>query len=99
MRGLFLLFPHRSPILLVGLLVLSTQLLWAQRTSPLKNIPIQFLHTPAPFARVSEAPTRLHLIYRRLPPTFEQNHGQTELRMRFFRHYPEDYRLPINTDA
>ena len=99
MRGLFLSFSHRSPILLVGLLVLSTHLLWAQRTSPLAKIPIQFLDTPAPFARVSDAQTRLHLTYRRLPLTFEQNQGQTESPMRFFARYPGYDRLPINTTA
>jgi hypothetical protein len=99
MRGLFLAFPHRSPILLIGLLVLSTHLLWAQGTSPLEKIPIQLLDTPAPFARVSEAQTRLHLTYRRLPLTFEQDQGRTESRTRFFPHYPDYYRLPINTNA
>jgi hypothetical protein len=99
MRGLFLSFPQRSPILLVGLLVLCTPLLWTQRTSSLEKIPIQLPDTPAPFARVAEAQTRLHLTYRGLPLTFEQNQGQTESRMRFFPHYPDDYRLPINTDA
>src|ERR1700686_1762121 len=88
MRGLFLSFPQRSPILLVGLLVLSTHLLWTQRTSPLEKIPIQLPDTPAPFARVSEAQTRLHFTYRRLPLTFEQNQRQTESRTRFFPHYP-----------
>jgi hypothetical protein len=34
-----------------------------------------------------------------LPLTFEQNQGQTESRMRFFSHYPDNYRLPIDTDA
>lgn len=99
MRGLFLSFPQRSPILLVGLLVLSTHLSWTQRTSPLEKIPIQLPDTPAPFARVSEAQTRLPLTYRRLPLTFEQNQRQIESRMRFFPHYPDDYRLPIDTDA
>jgi hypothetical protein len=96
MRGLFFPFPHRSPILLVGLLVFSTHLLWAQRTSPLGKIPLQRLHTPAPFARVSESQTRLHLTFRRLPLTFDQNQGQTELRMRFFDHYSGYYRPPTN---
>ena len=77
MRGLFLSFSHRSPILLVGLLSLSTHLLWAQRTPPIEKIPIQLLDTPAPFARVSEAQTRLHLTYRKLPLTFEKNPGMT----------------------
>jgi hypothetical protein len=95
MRGLFLSFSHRSPILLVGLLLLSTHLLWAQRTSSLEKIPIQLLATPAPFARVSEAQTRLHLTSRGSLLTFEKNRDQTESRMRFFPHYP-DYRLPTN---
>ncbi|MBZ5658722.1 MAG: hypothetical protein LAO56_26070 [Acidobacteriia bacterium] len=99
MRALFLSFSHPSQILFVGLLVLSTHLLWAQRTSPLTKISIHLLDTPAAFARVSEVQTRVHLTYSRLPLTFEQNQGQTELRMRFFPHYPSYYRLPINTNA
>jgi len=99
MRGLFLSFSDRSPILLVGSLLLSTHLLWAQRTSPLEKIPIQLLATPAPFATVSEAQTRLHLTFRRLPLTIEKNRGQTESRMRSLPYYPDYYRLPINTNA
>jgi hypothetical protein len=99
MRGLFLSFSHGSPILLSGLLALSTHFLWAQRTLPLEKIPIQLLDIPAPFARVSEAHTRLHLTYRKLPLTFEQNQGQTDSRMRFFPHYPGYDRLPINANA
>ena len=96
MRGLFLSFPHLSSIVLVELLVLSTHFLWAQRTLPLEKIPIHLLDTPAPFARASEAQTPLHLTYRKLPLTFEQNPGQTDSRMKFFPHYPDDYRLPID---
>jgi hypothetical protein len=97
MRGLFLSFSDTSPILLSGLLVLSTHLLWAQRTLPLKRVPIQLVDTPAPFARVSEAQGRL--TYRRLPPIVEQNQGPTDSRMRFLPHYPDDpdaalYRAP-----
>jgi len=99
MGGLFLSFSHPPPILLVGLLVLSAHLSWAQRTLPLEKVPIQFLDTPAPFARVSEAQTRLHLTCGSLPLTFEQNQGQTESRMRFFHHYPGYYRLPTNANA
>ncbi len=99
MRGICLSFPHQSAILLVGLLLLSTQLLWSQRTSPPAKIALQLLHTPTPFARVSEAQTHWHFTYRELPLTFEQNPGQTESRMRFFPHYPDHYRLPINSDA
>lgn len=99
MRGLCLSFSRWSPILLFGLLLLSTHLLWAQRTPPPEKIPIQLLDTPAPVARVSEAQTRLHLTYRKLPLTFEQNPGQTESGMTLFPHYPDHYRLPISTDA
>jgi hypothetical protein len=99
MRGLFLSFSHKSPILLVGLLALSTHLLWAQRTSPLEKIPIQLLDTPASFARVSEARTRLHLDYRRPQLTFEQNQDRSESRMRFFLHCPGYCRVPINANA
>jgi len=99
MRGLCLSFSRRSPILLFGLLLLSTHLLWAQRTPPIEKIPIQFLDTPAPFARVSEAQTPLHLTSRRLPLTFDPNQHQTQSRMRFFPHYSDCYRLPTNTKA
>jgi hypothetical protein len=99
MRGSFLSFSYPSSIMLVGLLVLSTRFLWAQRTLPLENIPIQVLETPAPFARVSEVQTPLHLTYRRLPLTFERNQGQTDSRMKFFPHYPGYYRPPITTNA
>ncbi len=96
MRGLFLSFSHPSPIVLVGLLVLSTHFLGAQRTFPLEKIPIQLLDTPAPFARVSEVQP-LHLTYRRLPLTFEQNQVQSDSRVRFFPHYPSDHLLPTTT--
>jgi hypothetical protein len=100
MRGLGLSFSRRSPTLLFGLLLLSTHLLWAQRTPPMEKTPMQFLDIPAPpFARVSEAQTPLHLTSRRLPLTFDPNQHQTESRMRFFPHYPDHYRLPFNTDA
>jgi hypothetical protein len=98
MRGLFLSFSHSSPILLSGVLALSTHFLWAQGMLPLEKVPIQFVDTPAPFARVSEAQTRL--TYRRLPLAFEQNQGQTDSRMTLlFAHYPSHYRLPANTGA
>jgi hypothetical protein len=61
MRGLVLSGSHLSPILLASLLMLSTHLSWAQSTSALGKIPTQLLDTPAPFARDSEAQTRLHL--------------------------------------
>jgi hypothetical protein len=99
MRGLFLSLSHRCLIGLIGLLLLSTQLLWAQRASPPSKIALQLLDTPAPFARASETQTSRRFSYRELPLTFEQNPGQTESRMRIFPHYPDQYRLPINTSA
>jgi hypothetical protein len=89
MRGLVLSFLYPSSVTLVGLLVLSTPFLWAQETLPLEKIPIQFLDAPAPFARVSEAQTPLHLAYGRLPLTFQQN----------LPHYPSYYRPPITIGA
>jgi len=92
MRGLVLSLSHLSPILLVSLLMLSTHLLWAQRASLLGEVPVKVLDTPAPFARVSDTPRRLLLI-------FEQNQGQTDLQMSFFHHYPSYYRLPTTANA
>ena len=92
MRGLFLSFSHPSPIVLVGLLLLSAHFLWAQRTLPLEKIPIQLLDTHAPFARVSEVQTPLYLTSRRLLLTFYQNQGQSDSRM-------SDYHLPTNTST
>jgi hypothetical protein len=99
MRGLVLSLSHLSPILLVSLLMLSTHLLWAQRTSPLEQALIKLLDPPAPFARVSEAQTRLHLTYGRLPLAFESHQVQSESPMRFFRYSLGYYRLPTTADA
>ncbi len=99
MRSLCLSFLHRSPIVLVGLLVFSTHFVWTQRTLPLGKIAVQLLDTPAPFARDSEVQTPLHLTHGRLPLTFEHNQGQSDSRMRFFPHYRSDYRLPTTTNA
>jgi hypothetical protein len=85
MRGLFLSFSNTSPILLCGVLALFTHILWAQASLPLEKVPIQFVDTHAPFARVSEAQTRF--IYRRSPLTFEQNQGQADSRMRLLPHF------------
>jgi hypothetical protein len=100
MRGLVLSLSHLSSILLVSLLVLSTHLLWAQRKSPLEEIPVQLFDTPAQLATVSEAQTHLHFTYKGLPLSFRQNQGQTESWMRFFPpHNTGDYRPPTNTKA
>jgi len=94
MRRLLLSFSHPSQILLVGLLVLSTQLLWAQRALPVATILIQRLDTPAAFARVSGAQTPMHLTDRN-SVAFEQTPGKTESRMRLFPVYPRYD--PLNT--
>jgi hypothetical protein len=99
MRGLVLSLSHVSPILLVSLLMLSTQLSWAQSKLPLERLQIKFVDTPAPFARVSETQTHLDLPYGRLPLDFEPHQGQADLQMSFFHHYPGDYRLPTNANA
>jgi hypothetical protein len=85
--------------MLVGLLLLSTRFLSAQKTPPLEKIPIQLLETPASFARVSEVQTPLHLTERKLPLTFERNQSQADSRMKFLPRYPGDYRLPATTTA
>src|SRR5580692_8176258 len=64
MRGSLL---HLSSILWVSLLVLSTDVLWAQRTSTLEESAVQLPDAPSRVATVSEAQTRLHLTYKGLP--------------------------------
>jgi hypothetical protein len=92
-RSTFLCF------LLLNLLVLSTHVLWAQRTSQLEESAAQLPDAPAPATMVSELQTQLHLTDGVLPLTFEQNREQTEPRVRFGLHYPGYYRLPIDTNA
>jgi hypothetical protein len=82
MRGLVLSFSRLSPVLLVSLLVLSTQLLWAQRKSPPEEIPSKLFNAPTQLAAVSEAQTLLHFTYRGLPLIFTQNQSQTAPWMR-----------------
>ena len=98
MRGLVPSLSHLSSILLVSLLVLSTHLLWAQRKSPLEEIPVQLFDAPSQLATVSEAQTHLQFTYRGLPLSFE-NQGQTESWMRFFSHHTDEDHLPTNTKA
>ena len=83
----------------MGIRVLSTHFLWAQKTLPLEKTPIHLLDTPAPFASVSEIQIHLHLADRRLPLTFERNQGQTGSRMKFLLHCSGDYRLPTTANA
>ena len=99
MRGLFLPFSRPSSILLVGLLVLSTHLLWAQRTSPPEETAVQLPDAPSSVAANSGAQTHFHLTYRVLPLRFEPNQGQTESWMRLFPPHTGHDLLPINTSV
>jgi hypothetical protein len=99
MRGLVLSLSHLSSILLVSLLVLSTHVLWAQRTSTQEESAVQLPDAPSRVATVSEAQTRLHLTYKGLPLSFKQNQGQTESWMRFFSDQTGYDHLSINTNA
>jgi len=99
MRGVALSLSHFASILLVGLFVLSTHVLWAQRTSTLEESAVQLPDAPSRVAAVSEAQTHLHLTYKGLPLSFKQNQGQTESWMRFFPHRTGYDRLSINTHA
>jgi hypothetical protein len=87
---------HLSSILLVSLLVASTQVLWAQGTSTLDESAVQLPDAPSQVA-VSEAQTHLHLTYRGLPLSFRQNQGQAESWMRFFPDHTGYNCLSINT--
>ena len=84
MRGVVLSLLHLSSILLVSLFVLSTHVLWAQRTSTREESTVQLPDAPSHVATVSEAQTHLRLAYKGLPLSFKQNQGQTESWMRFF---------------
>jgi hypothetical protein len=84
-------------ILLVSLLLLSTQLLWAQRTSTLEAV--QLPDAPSQVATVSEAQTHLHVTDKGLPLSFRQNRGQTESWTRFFPDRTGYGRLSININA
>ena len=99
MRGVVLSLSHLSSILLVSLLVLSTHVLWAQRTSTLEESADQLPDAPSQVATVSQAQTHLHLTYRGLPLSLKQNQGQTESWMRFFYDKKEYDRLSINTNT
>jgi hypothetical protein len=99
MRGVILSLSHLSSILLVSLLVLSTHVLWAQRTSILKENAVQLPDAPSSFATVSGGQTHLHLTYKGLPLSFKQNQGQTESWMRVFPDHTGYDRRSINTNA
>ena len=99
MRDVALSLSHLSSILLVSLLVLSTHVLWAQRTSTPEESAVQLPDAPSQVATVSEAQTHFHLTYKGLPLSFEQNRGQTKSWMRFVPDHRGYDRLSINTNA
>ena len=78
MRSIVVLPSHPSPLLLVSFLVLSTHLLWAQRTSTRAESAIPLSDAP------STVQTRLHFTDKRFPLVFAQNRGQTESWLTFF---------------
>jgi hypothetical protein len=96
MQGLALSRLHLSSILLISLSVLSTTILWAQRTPTLEQSAVQLPDAPSQVATVSKAQTRLHLTDKELPLSLRQNQGQSESWMRFFSGHD---RLSINTNA
>ncbi len=78
MRGIVPSLSHLCSILLISLLVLSTHVVWAQRTSTLEESAVQLPDAPSRVSTVSEAQTHLHLTYKELPVSFKQNQSQTE---------------------
>lgn len=99
MRFVILSPSHVSSILLVSLFVLSTHILWAQRTSTLEENAVQLPDAPSQVATVSEAQTHLHLTDKGLPLRFRQGQGQTESWMKFFPDHTGYDRLSINTNG
>jgi hypothetical protein len=97
MPGVVLSLSYLSSILLVSLLVLSTHVLWAQRTP--EESDVRLPDAPSRVATVSEAQTHFHLTYERLPLTFRQNQGQSESWMRFLPDHTRYDRLSINSKA
>ena len=89
---------HLSSILLVSLLALSTQVLWAQRTST-EETAVPLPDAPSQVATISEAQTRFHFSYKGLPLSFRQNQGETESCKRFFSDETGYDRRSINTTA
>jgi hypothetical protein len=61
MQGVVLSLSRLSSILLVSLLVLSTHVLWAQRTATPEESAVQLPDAPSRVKTVSEAQTHLHL--------------------------------------
>ena len=100
MRGLVFSLSQLSSILLVSLIVLSTQLLWAQGKSSVEASPANLLDAPSHLASVAKARTHLFFADSGLPLSFKQTRGETQSGIRFFVPYNAgDYRLPSNTEA
>ena len=99
MRSLALSLSHLSSILLVSLLVLSTHVLWAQKTSNPEEGVVSLPDAPSRVAMVSETQTHPHLPYKGLPLSFKQNQGQTESWMKFFPGHTGYDGLSISTSA
>jgi len=99
MRGVVLSLLRLSSILLVSLLVLSTHVMWAQRTPTLEESAVQLPDDPSRVATVSKAQTHFHLTYKGLPLSLRQNQSQTESWMRFFPDHTGYDRLSINSKA
>jgi hypothetical protein len=55
MRVLFLWFPHRSPILMLSLLLFSPHLVMGQKTSPAGENPVELPDAPMPSTTVPES--------------------------------------------
>src|SRR5579872_376476 len=91
---------HLRPLLIpsVCMLVLSTHSLWAQRSSPVDESPVQRFGIPAQVMG-SEVQAHLHFIAGGSPLTFGQNRRQNESRMRFSAYYAGDYHLSTNTQT
>jgi hypothetical protein len=99
MRSSFLSLARLSPIRLLTLLMLSTHILWAQKTSSLQESKILLPDAPAPLATVSEAQIRIHFPYNRLPLVFNPNQGHADSWMRFLPDHTGYDSLPVNSSA
>lgn len=99
MRAAVLSLSHLSSILLVGLLLPSTHVLWAQRTSSLEQSAVQLPDAPSSVATGSEVQTHLHLTYKGPLFNFKQNQGQSKSWMMFLPDHTSYYRVSFNTNA
>ena len=99
MRGVVVSRSDLSSTLLVSFLMLSTHVMWAQRTPTLEESAVRLPDAPSRVATVSEAQTHSHLTYKGLLSNFTQNQGRTESWMRFFPDHTGYDRLSINNKA